>query len=132
MTNGSRLLGRLALLLVVLIGVEIAVIGGVATTLHHSGYGQGPVAFVVNGIHAVTKVALTAADVAGKLLSLLVPEAQGQDPHGTGILLPAAASAGGAHSGCNRAGEDCCRPDPPHTVVQADPDRCGGVENRSI
>jgi hypothetical protein len=132
MTNGSRLLGRLVLLLVVLIGFEVAVIGGVVATLHHSGHGQGPVGFVVNGIHAVAKVAITAADVTGKLLSMLVPEAHGEEPQGAGIFLPAAASNGGAHFGYIRVGEDCCGPEAPQTGILTDHGGCCGVSNSTI
>jgi hypothetical protein len=113
MAKASSPLGRLLVLLVVLIGLEAAAIGGAVVTAYDSGGNPGPVAFVVQGVHAVVKVALSVAGIAGKLASLLVFESQGEEARAAGIFLPAAASTGGVLLGATWVSEDCCGPDSP-------------------
>ena len=134
MTNGSRPLGRLLILLVVLIGLEVAAIGGAITTSYHSADDRGPVAFVVEGVHAVTKVAITVAGIASKVLSVLTSEAHGEEANGASIFLPAAASTGGAYSGYTWVSEDCCGPDSSHDCLEdrAVHSECDSEKNNSI
>jgi hypothetical protein len=134
MTNGNHALEKLVILLVVLIGLEVAVIGGAVTTSHHSGSDQGGVAFVVDGVQAVAKVALAVTGIVGKVLTALISEAHAEEAQGAAIFLPAAASTGGAHFGYTWVSEDCCGPDSPRCcdVDQADHSDCGSEKNNSI
>ena len=112
MTNRNHPLGRLVILLVVLVGLEVVVVGGAITNSYRSAGDRGAVAFVVEGVHAVAKVAITVAGVAGKVLSLVISEAPEQENHGI-FFSPAAASTGGAHFGYTWVSEDRCGPDSP-------------------
>lgn len=134
MTNGSRPLGRLLILLVVLIGLEVAAIGVAVTTSYQSVDDRGPVAFVVEGVHAVAKVGITVAGIASKVLSVLASEAHGEEVDGASIFLPAAASTGGVYFGYTGVSEDCCGPELSHDCLedQAVHSECEVEKNNSI
>jgi hypothetical protein len=115
MTDNSRLLVRLAVLLVVLVSFEIAAIGGVLCSSQQVLGTETGAALIVDAAKTVVRVTVTVINAAGKVMSAVNSHEEDEESGGS-IFLPASAQADGgeydyywiSREDLHFSEQDCC------------------------